>query len=489
MRVLIAEDDVVVRRLLEASLVKWGYEVVVVCDGSEAWEVLAGEDLPELVLLDWMMPGMDGLEVCRRVKSRDGGRYIYVIMLTAKRGKGDVAVGLDAGADDYVTKPFSARELRARVNVGMRMLNLQRSLEEHVKKLEELDRLKSDFLSTVSHELRTPLAIMREGISLCLDGVAGEITEAQKDLLTDTLENNERLTRLITDLLDISKIEAGKVKLWKSSVDLRELVEKIAHSFENQAAEKKIRLKMVLPEEPLKIYADGDKITQIFNNLVSNAIRYTEADGEITILVEEGEDEVNCSVSDTGIGIAEENIPKLFSKFEQFGRVEGPGYKGTGLGLAIVKGLVEKHEGRVGVESKLGKGTTFWFTLKKRPFPKILVVDDDESVVVDAKDYLSEDNYSVVEASDGDVVVEKAQSEKVSLILLDMRLPKMSGYEVIGRLKQDKRTQDIPILMMSSFLVDRECLDQEGVHTAIPFIEKPFEGDVLRRTVKDLLMA
>jgi len=137
MKILIAEDDLTSRRMLEARLVKWGYEVVVVCDGNEAWEVLQGDDAPQLAILDWMMPGMDGVEVCRNVRERESDSHIYIILLTAKARKKETVAGLDAGADDYLTTPFHREELRARVQVGVRMVHLQNRLAEHVRKLEE----------------------------------------------------------------------------------------------------------------------------------------------------------------------------------------------------------------------------------------------------------------------------------------------------------------------------------------------------------------
>ncbi len=142
--VLIAEDDPVSRRVLEASLVKQGYDVVVATDGLEAWEILQREDHPELAILDWMMPGLDGVDVCRKLRAlEDSGSYVYIILLTAKDRKEDVAAGLDAGADDYISKPFDARELYARVEVGIRIITLQNKLHDHVEKLEDaLSRVK-----------------------------------------------------------------------------------------------------------------------------------------------------------------------------------------------------------------------------------------------------------------------------------------------------------------------------------------------------------
>jgi len=365
---------------------------------------------------------------------------------------------------------------------------VEQSLKEVNERLKELDRVKSDFLSTVSHELRTPLAIIREGVSLCLDGVAGETTQPQQELLTNAQDNVDRLTRLINDLLDISKIEAQKVSLWRKSLNLCDLVQRVKKSFEQQAEKMNVQLKTDLPDKSIVLFADEDKVMQIFHNLLSNAVRYTEAGGEISIRVEEKEEEVLCSVSDTGIGITKENLPKLFSKFEQIGRVEGPGYKGTGLGLAIVKGLVEKHGGTIGVESELGKGSNFWFTLEKVPFPKILIVDDDENVVQEVRTLLSEDGYGFWEAYNGIDAVTLARKEHPDLIILDMVLPGMNGYEVIGRLKQYEQTQAIPILIISAYSVDEKRLHQIDIPSAIPIQKKPINHVELRRNVTELLI-
>ena len=135
MNILIAEDDLISRRLLETALMKQEHKVVVTCNGNEAWDAIKKPDAPQLAVLDWMMPGMDGVDICSKLKNRMGGRFIYIILLTAKGRKDDIAAGLDAGADDYVIKPFSTRELFARVKVGARMIDLQNKLAQHVKKL------------------------------------------------------------------------------------------------------------------------------------------------------------------------------------------------------------------------------------------------------------------------------------------------------------------------------------------------------------------
>ena len=405
---------------------------------------------------------------------------IDILSREGKKGTGEMRV-VETEWEDEPANLISIRDISERKRVEM--------VVKENEVLKKLDRLKSDFLSTVSHELRTPIAIMREGVSLCLDGIAGEITQTQRELLSATLESIDRLARLVTDLLDVSKIEAGKIQLKRNSVDLCQVVKNVCHDYENQVSEKGILMNMDLPEEALKLYVDADKITQIFTNLVSNAVRYVEKGEEIRIRLEDKEDVVECRVSDTGIGIAEENIHKVFSKFEQFGRVNGPGYKGTGLGLVIAKGLVEKHGGEIWVESELGKGTTFGFTLEKVSFPKILIVDDDSSVVHILKRFLSVDNYRSIEACNGEEAIVKAREENPSLIVLDMNLPGMSGYEVIGRLKQDKRTEKVPILISSGYEVNKEQLEKVNSHEAIPIVNKPMKSEELLEKVRELIVA
>jgi PAS domain S-box-containing protein len=242
----------------------------------------------------------------------------------------------------------------------------EKALKEANKQLKKMDRLKSDFVSMVSHEIRTPITIMKEGISLCLEGITGELTDMQQELLNGILESVFRLQRLVTELLDLSKIEDGNLELHRSTIDLRDVAQQVQNDYKNQAIDKKIRLHLSKPPEPVSAHVDRDKIIQVFHNLVSNAIRYTERGGDIWIRIEDTRDkEIVCSVSDTGIGIAEENMRDLFSKFKQFGQPKGSDYKGTGLGLAIAKGLVEKHGGRMWVESEPGKGSTFYFSIPR----------------------------------------------------------------------------------------------------------------------------
>ena|GEM_PF-995590 len=241
----------------------------------------------------------------------------------------------------------------------------QHELEKKNKDLEQLDQLKSDFISIVSHELRTPLAITKEGISLVLDGVTGKINVKQKKILKLSKDSMDRLARLINDLLDISKIESGRVQLLRKPTDLVKLAEKVLGNFTLKAREKKLKLALDAKTPEIVVNIDEDRIVQVFVNLVGNALKFTET-GSIEVSLEDKGDEVKCIVADTGRGIAEKDLPKVFDKFMQFGRTAGGGEKGTGLGLSIAKGLIELHNGKMWVESELGKGTRFCFIIPRK---------------------------------------------------------------------------------------------------------------------------
>jgi PAS domain S-box-containing protein len=257
-----------------------------------------------------------------------------------------------------------AKDITERKQAEQRLQAVATELEKSNQELRQLDQLKTEFVSMVSHELRTPLSITKEGISLILDGVVGETNQKQQKILATAKDNINRLARIIDNLLDISKIESGRMELKRQECNLNELIKKIVSFFEPKAKEKGLKLKSEIPGQTIKVYADSDKIMQLFTNLIDNALKFTEA-GYIQISVSDIGNEVLCSVADSGIGIAKENLPKVFGKFQQFGRLPGPGEKGTGLGLSIVKGIIDLHKGKIWVESQEGSGSKFIFTLPK----------------------------------------------------------------------------------------------------------------------------
>ena len=239
--------------------------------------------------------------------------------------------------------------------------------EENLRKanetLKEYNQLKDEFVSTASHELRTPLSIIMGAIRLVLDEIPGKIVEEQRDVLATAMESVKRLSRIVNSLLTISKIESGRLDLQKTVVNICELIKDTVSNCESLAQEKGICLDCKVPSKSVDICLDPDKTKEVLINLISNSLKFIPEGGWIKIICTEQDKEVLISIQDSGVGIAKEDIPKLFDKFTQFGRKAGPGEKGTGLGLAIVKKLVEIHGGKIKVESEVGQGTIFTISL------------------------------------------------------------------------------------------------------------------------------
>jgi signal transduction histidine kinase len=241
---------------------------------------------------------------------------------------------------------------------------LYQELEKKNVDLAKLDRLKDDFVSIVAHELRNPLGVIREAAALILDGLAGPVPEEQKKYIEMIKHGGDRLIHITTDLLDLAKIESGKIVVNYEPINLVSLVRQSCEGIMLRAQKKGVAILEDFPGETLEIQGDFDKLFQVMVNLLSNALKFTEK-GSVTVEIRDLGEEVRCTVKDTGSGISPENLSRVFSKFEQFGKPVASAEKGSGLGLLISKSLIEAHGGRVGVESELGKGSSFFFILPK----------------------------------------------------------------------------------------------------------------------------
>ncbi len=239
-------------------------------------------------------------------------------------------------------------------------------LEKQKEELKKLNELKSEFVSMVSHELRTPMAIIKGSLSQLGDETLENTKEIKSRLITISLKNIKRLTEMINNLLDLSKIEAGKIELNRQNVNVVSVLKEVCQAFEIKAKESKIEIRYRASSDEINACIDRDKIIQVFINLVGNAIKFT-AKGFIEVSAEDKEDHVLCMVEDSGPGISKEDLQKVFGKFQQFGHkaVSDPSIKGTGLGLSISKGLVELHGGTIWLESEVGVGTKFMFIFPK----------------------------------------------------------------------------------------------------------------------------
>ncbi len=246
-------------------------------------------------------------------------------------------------------------------HTGMIYKDMKAVLEvfQDITERKRLEKLKDEFLSSVSHEIRTPLTVIRQGVSQVIDGIVDD----QGEVLSIILEEVDRLSRMINNILDISRIEAGKLFLRKRRLNLAEVVKKRAHAFKRIAGEKGLVLKTALDPAGPEVSADPDKIAEILDNLIGNALKFTPAGGEVSIAVAKKGEFAECSVSDNGIGVEPAHLNQLFTKYKQFAPSSGGGSRGTGLGLAIARELVKMQGGSIGAESTLGHGSRFTFTL------------------------------------------------------------------------------------------------------------------------------
>ncbi len=246
--------------------------------------------------------------------------------------------------------------------------SLARDLNKMSGQLKEIDQMKSDFLASVTHELKSPLTSLIMYIDLFLTGATGKLNDKAKKFLRIMERNSNRLARFIDDLLDMAKIERGKMEIKKESLGIFPIVSETVELMKPQADEKNIEIVTNIPNDLPLVFIDGDRTRQVITNLLSNSIKFTPEKGKISIKIRDDKKYLEVSLSDTGMGIPPEKISKIFDKFEQVKevreRVKGP--RGTGLGLAIVKSLVEAQGGKIWVESELDKGSTFYFTLPKQ---------------------------------------------------------------------------------------------------------------------------
>lgn len=359
-RILVVDDTPVNIQSLTAILKAEGYQISVATNGKQALEVL-NRICPDLILLDVMMPEMDGFETCRRLKADENLSEIPVIFLTAKTETADIVQGFELGAVDYVAKPFNTHELLARVHTHLALLLQKRQLKENYERLSELERLRDNLVHMVVHDLRSPLL----GLSGCLQMLQMDLGEKlepeQAEDLDSALTAAQRLSEMVTSLLDVSRLEAGEMPLHKQVCDLRPVISAAIESLGGLTKGRQVIFES--PEEAVTLCCDADVATRVVANLLGNALKFTPASGEVRITTAVEANLVKTSVIDTGPGIPPEYRELIFEKFGQVdAREEGRKFS-TGLGLTFCKLAVEAHGGVIGIDSVVGQGSTFWFTL------------------------------------------------------------------------------------------------------------------------------
>ena len=403
---------------------------------------------------------------------------------------------------------FAHQAALAIENAQLREQIIERNerLAEANIKLRETDRLKSQFLANMSHELRTPLNSIIGFSEILIDGLSGKLTEEQTEFVNNIYSSGKHLLNLINDILDLSKIEAGKMKFELGEVAVRDLFKDVQATVSALINKKGQKLGVEIDEQVKSVWADEFKIKQVLLNLLSNASKFTPEGGHIWVRCRPAEepDTVVISVTDTGVGIKPEAQKVIFEAFRQADGSITREHGGTGLGLAISKKIVEAHGGKIWVESQPGKGSTFSFTLStKKPkkaekvqikSPKIektvsngegelvMIVEDDPQSSDLLRFYFQQEGYKTVQVYNGSKAIEEAVRFQPTLITLDIMLPGKDGWTILQELKADHRTKQIPVVIVS-VLENRELGLSLG---AVEYLSKPVKKDQLLAVLERL---
>jgi signal transduction histidine kinase len=529
-KILLVDDEPRNLDALEAVLDDPSYHLLRAGDADVALHTLLEHDVAAIVL-DIKMPGINGFELARLIKGTKRFRQIPIVLLTAYMvDDKDVLTGYGAGAVDYLTKPVNPLILRHKVAVFADLFRKTRALadlneklearvRERTAELEHASRMKDEFLATISHELRTPLNAML-GWSTILRQDPQNRVKLQRGL--EVIERNARAQeRLVTDLLDVSRIVSGKLRLKMTKFPLANAIRAAADVVRHAADAKGIRLVLDLDPTMGMGFGDAGRLQQVIWNLLTNAIRYTSPGGRVTVTTQSNGFTNIVRVEDTGVGIPSEHLPHIFERFRQVDSSTTRAHGGLGLGLALVRHLVEAHGGTVEATSDgEGRGATFAITL---PMPSGDVADNDPvdaQAQADAQAALPSSRWRVelantrmlVVEDDPDslellrVVLEDAGAyvttatnatealnaldvpDAFDVIVSDIAMPGMDGYAFIRRLRADSRSSAVPAVALTAYArgedVDRAVQAGYQEH-----LSKPVDSRKLIETVKNLIRA
>jgi signal transduction histidine kinase len=361
--ILMVDDNPVNLQVLTSMLKQSGWRPRPVTSGRLGLQAARNEP-PDLILLDVNMPEMNGYEVCEALKADARLAEIPVIFVSALGETMDKVKGFAVGGVDYVTKPFQLDEVRARVTAHLEVRRQQRELQASYEKLRETERLRDSLVHMIVHDLRSPLTAISAYLEMFAQEAKQKLgAETQQDIAS-AMQATRNMTRMINGILDVSKMEAQMMKLDLRECDLVQVVGASMNDLDSLVGAR--RLAFERPAEPARVLADQEIIARIVQNFLANALRFTPASGEIRVGIVVEADHVRVFVADTGPGIAPDFHRSIFDKFVQVGASASARNRSTGLGLAFCKMAVEAHGGRIGVDSELGKGSNFWFTLPQR---------------------------------------------------------------------------------------------------------------------------
>ena len=361
--ILMVDDNPVNLQVLNSMLKQSGWRPRPVTSGQLGLQAARNEP-PDLVLLDVNMPEMNGYEVCEQLKADTRLAGIPVIFVSALGETMDKVRGFAVGGVDYITKPFQLDEVRARVTAHLELRRQRRELQASYDKLRESERLRDSLVHMIVHDLRSPLTAISAYLQLFGQEAKEKLGAETQEDIASAMHATRNMVRMINGILDVSKMEAQMMKLDLRECDLVQVVGQSLDDLESLVGAR--RLAFERPAAPAGVLADHEIVSRIVQNLLANALRFTPADGEVRVGVVVEAEHVRVFVADTGPGIPPDFRESIFDKFVQLDGSALHRNRTTGLGLAFCKLAVEAHGGRIGVDSELGKGSSFWFTLPRR---------------------------------------------------------------------------------------------------------------------------
>lgn len=514
------------------EILREDYAIIAATSAAKALELAAKAPVPDLIILDVVMPEMDGYEVCTRLKANPLTQGILVVFVTALNEVGNEAKGFEFGAVDYISKPFNPVVVKARIKSHLALQQLRQELEQKNNELARSTHLKDEFLANMSHELRTPLNVILGMSESLYEEVLGSLNQRQLKALETIEKSGRHLLELINDILDLSKIAAGKMELELSPTSLKSLCQSSLLFVKQQAFEKHIHISLDLPPELGRVILDELRMRQVLINLLINAVKFTPEGGEVNLkvsiqdcdslgqdpsrLASEAENaaELWFQVQDSGIGIAPEDLPRLFQAFTQIDSSLNRTQAGTGLGLVMVKQIVELHGGSVGVESSLGIGSCFTVRLPYEPSlaqisppatlsppqtavdavdspaeiaPLLLMAEDNPDNISTFSSYLTAQGYRLLIAHDGEEAVALAKARCPDLILMDIQMPNMDGFEAMRQIRAVPQLANVPIIALTALAMKGDlerCMAAGATH----HLTKPIKLKQLVESIQQFLL-
>lgn len=357
--ILVVDDEEAMRDSCCQVLSKDGYVTETAENGHSGLQKVK-EIKPDLVLIDLKMPGMGGMELLEKIREIDP--TIVSVVITGYATIESAVEAMKRDAYDFLPKPFTPDQLRIVIERG---LERRRLAAESARLRREKEMMRENFITLVTHQLRSPLASVKQYFGVIHEGFAGEATDKQKEMIDKAEGYIDRLLQLINDWLDMSRVEAGRITGTFEPVSLTPLLSETLEVLKSQAEAQKVVLELNAGDTLPLINGDPNSLKEAFLNLVSNGIKYNREEGKVTVTVKEQDDGLVINVSDTGIGISQENLPFIFEEFFRVKNRQTQHITGTGLGLPIARRIIEAHNGGVKVVSELGRGTTFSILLPK----------------------------------------------------------------------------------------------------------------------------